>query len=132
MDRQSLKMSSCYCNSGKEFKECCHPFLIGKEKAPTAEKLMRSRYSAYVTHNVDYLVATTLPSERIYYSKEDILTWATSNRWLKLEVIGATEKTVTFKAYFTDSNGEDQVHNEHSSFVFKDGNWYYAKGEFFE
>lgn len=39
-------MNGCYCNSQKEFKDCCEPYIKGLEKAPTAEALMRSRYSA--------------------------------------------------------------------------------------
>lgn len=43
-------MNGCYCNSQKEFKDCCEPYIKGLEKAPTAEALIRSRYSAYATH----------------------------------------------------------------------------------
>ncbi len=48
---------------------------------------MCSRYSAYAIQNADYLLATTHISERKYYSKIEILDWATSNSWQKLEII---------------------------------------------
>jgi SEC-C motif-containing protein len=35
-----------------------------------------------------------------YHSKEDILAWARSNDWQKLEVLKSTDNTVEFKAYF--------------------------------
>jgi hypothetical protein len=51
------------------------------------------------------LVATTHPYEREYHSKEDILAWARSNDWQKLEVLKSTD-TVEFKAYFLDAFGK--------------------------
>ena len=43
-------MNLCYCNSQKSFHDCCEPYIQCLKKAPTAEALMRSRYSAYATH----------------------------------------------------------------------------------
>ncbi|HJR99536.1 MAG TPA: YchJ family metal-binding protein [Flavobacterium sp.] len=124
-------MNLCYCNSKQLFKDCCEPFIKGLKKAPTAEALMRSRYSAYATHQADYLIATTHVSERANYSKEDILLWATSNQWQKLEIIKATETTVDFKAYYLDQNKLPQIHHEFSTFVKEDGSWYYVDGEYY-
>ncbi|WP_236353540.1 YchJ family protein [Flavobacterium seoulense] len=101
------------------------------EKAPTAEALMRSRYSAYATHQVDYLVATTHVSQRHLYSKENILLWATSNNWQKLEVLKTTPTTVEFKAYYLDQNKQQHIHHEFSTFVQEDGIWYYVDGEYY-
>jgi SEC-C motif-containing protein len=70
------------------------------QKAPNALALMRSRYSAYATHNADYLLETTHVSERPYYSKGEILKWATANRWEKLEILSFTENTVGLKLIF--------------------------------
>lgn len=120
----------CYCGSGKDFTACCQPYISGKESAPTAEALMRSRYSAYAVHNADYLWATTAPAERRYHSKSAILDWAKSNQWLKLEVLHATETTVEFKAYYLDDRLKAQVHHEKSRFSFEGGRWYYEDGEY--
>lgn len=49
-------MEICFCSSQKSFESCCKPYLNGTQHAPTAEALMRSRYSAYVLHEVDYLL----------------------------------------------------------------------------
>jgi SEC-C motif-containing protein len=46
-----------------------------------------------------YLVATTHLLKGIH-SKEDILAWARSNDWQKLEVLNSIDNTVEFKAYF--------------------------------
>ncbi|MFV5693096.1 YchJ family protein [Flavobacterium sp. LT1R49] len=121
----------CHCGSRKNFQDCCEPIIKGIQKSPTAEALMRSRYSAYVTHEVDYLLATTHVSEREYYSKAEILNWATSNQWLQLEIINATENTVEFKAYFLDSELQNQIHHELSTFKLENGSWFYVDGKFF-
>ncbi|MES2806724.1 MAG: YchJ family metal-binding protein [Bacteroidota bacterium] len=122
----------CYCGSPKNFDECCEPFIDGTEKAPTALELMRSRYSAYATHAADYLLATTHISERKYYSKSEILNWATSNQWLQLEIVAATENTVEFKAYFLDNKLQKQIHHEFSTFKLENGSWFYVDGKFFD
>jgi SEC-C motif-containing protein len=122
----------CHCGSQKNFDECCEPFINGTEKATTALELMCSRYSAYVTHAADYLLATTHISERKLYSKTEILNWATSNQWLQLEIIEATENTVEFKAYFLDNKLQKQIHHEFSTFKLENGSWFYVDGKFFD
>ena len=121
----------CYCCSGLLFRDCCEPYVKGIKKAPTAEALMRSRYSAYAAHAVDYLLATTHISRRKYHSKKDIQQWAVSNQWLKLEIIKATENTVEFKAYFLDALLQPQVHHEKSTFKQQNGSWFYVDGKFY-
>ena len=123
---------SCYCGSDMSFKKCCEPILSGMLKATTAEVLMRSRYSAYATHNADYLIATTHSSTRATHSKDEILYWATSNQWQRLEIIHVTSTTVEFKAFYFNSSQQLQVHHEHSRFVEENGQWMYVDGDYFE
>jgi len=123
--------ANCYCCSGKPFANCCEPYLNTTEKAPTAETLMRSRYSAYCIQEVDYLVATTHSSTRKFHKKEDITTWSKRNQWIKLEILNATETVVEFKAYFLDERLKANVHHEKSTFVKEDGNWFYVDGVFY-
>ena len=121
----------CYCGSLKEFSQCCEVYINGIKKAPTAEALMRSRYSAFATQNADYLVVTTHFSTRKHHKKEDILEWSQSNKWIKLSVVAATVYTVTFKAFYLDSELQPQIHHEHSTFKLEDGSWFYVDGEFY-
>jgi len=107
-------------------------YSSAKQKATTAEVLMRSRYSAYATHNADYLIATTHSSTRTTHSKKEILYWATSNQWQRLEIIRVTSNTVEFKAFYFNPNKELQVHHEHSRFVEENGEWMYVDGDYFE
>lgn len=121
----------CYCGSPKTFQDCCEPYIKGIQKAPSAEALMRSRYSAYVTHAADYLVATTQLSKRKFHSKKEILDWACCNTWLRLEIISTTGNVVEFKAYYFEIQREINslppvhIHHEKSTFRFENGSWFY-------
>jgi SEC-C motif domain protein len=121
-------MSHCYCGNSQSFENCCQPYIIGVKKVPTAEALMRSRYSAYATQNADYLVATTHLSTRKNHKKSDILEWSKSNQWIKLEILARTE--TTFKAYFLDYQLKAQIHHEHSTFTLENGSWFYVDGSY--
>lgn len=123
-------MTNCYCGSTSSFENCCQPFINGILKAPTAEALMRSRYSAFATAGADYLVATTHSSTRKFHKKSDILNWSKSNQWIKLEVIEVAETTVKFKAYYLDYQLKAQIHEEFSTFAFENGSWFYVDGKY--
>ncbi len=123
-------MSGCYCGNNVSFQNCCEPYIKGIKNTPTAETLMRSRYSAFATGAADYLVNTTHISKRRLHNKKDILDWSQANKWLKLEVLATTENTVTFKAYYLDENLKAQVHYEHSTFKLENEKWFYVDGEF--
>ncbi|WP_348797086.1 YchJ family protein [Flavobacterium adhaerens] len=125
-----MSLKNCYCGSLKPFDLCCNRYIIGAENAPSALALMKSRYSAYATHHVDYLLATTHYSERNLYSHDEILQWATANNWQKLEIIAFTETTVEFKAYFIDAYNEAQIHHEFSTFQKENNCWFYVDGKF--
>jgi SEC-C motif-containing protein len=123
--------TKCYCGSQKSFRECCELYINGSEKAPTAEALMRSRYSAFATHKADYLIATTHFSTRKHHKKADIIEWARSNQWIKLAVLDSAINAVTFKVFYIDSQLQSQIHHEHSLFKLENGSWYYVDGTFY-
>ena len=100
---------------------------------------MRSRYSAFATASVEYLLRSTHPSVRKFHDAETLENWAKSNRWQRLEIISKTAGeakdkigTVEFKAYFTDANGEPQIHHETSNFRKELGKWFFVDGKFTE
>lgn len=125
-----MNSKNCFCGSGLSFDDCCNQYISGKSQAQTAEKLMRSRYSAYASGAIDYLINTTAASERKFISKKDIQQWSAENHWLKLEIINSTENTVEFKAYYMDSRLQSQMHHEKSTFVKENGEWKYLNGIF--
>ncbi|EIA07343.1 YchJ family protein [Flavobacterium frigoris] len=126
-----MKALACHCGSQTNFKDCCKQYIDGTQNAATAVVLMRSRYSAYATHNADYLVQTTHVSTRKEHNKKDILDWSQSNQWIKLEVLQATDNTVEFKAFYLDHLMQMQIHHEHSTFKKESGKWFYVDGEFY-
>jgi SEC-C motif-containing protein len=132
-------MKNCYCSSEKNFEECCEPFLLGKAKPLTAEELMRSRYSAFATANLEYIMQTIQSAKRKHYIPEAILDWAKSSTWQKLEIV-STQKgmakdfngMVEFKAFYINSEGKAEVHHERSIFVKELGKWFFVDGETIE
>ncbi len=49
---------SCHCEKGESYEDCCQPYIAGEDLPATAETLMRSRYSAYVVSEIDYIATT--------------------------------------------------------------------------
>ena len=124
-------MKNCYCNSNKSFSVCCEPYILGTQKAPTAESLMRSRYSAYCVQDIDYLLATTHISTRKFHDKKETLLFASQNQWVKLEIINTSETIVEFKAFYLDNKIKYQIHHEKSIFKKEDESWFYVDGEWY-
>ncbi len=119
----------CPCGSGKAYAACCGPLHGGEAVAPSAEALMRSRYSAYVLKLEDYLLATwhadTRPSEL------DLA--ADDSKWLGLEVKRHAVQddrhaTVEFVARYRIAGKGHRLH-ELSRFVREDGRGYYRDGD---
>jgi len=124
-------LRACPCGSGKTLQACCLPYIQGQAPAPTAEALMRSRYSAHVLLAIDYLWRTWARSGRRHSSPDDIRAWAQSCEWLGLEIV-ATDKggeqdregVVSFIAHYRQA-GVNQAHREISRFVREQGEWRY-------
>jgi SEC-C motif-containing protein len=126
----------CPCGTNETFETCCGPFLAGKSRPETAEKLMRSRYTAYTKADIDYLKKTMIPEERKEFDAEATRQWAEGSKWKGLKIV-ATEKggpndkggMVEFIAtYEKDGKGID--HHEVSHFrKTKDGDWLFVAGE---
>ena len=104
------------------YHQCCAPLHTQAQFAATAEQLMRSRYSAFVLQNIDYIVATTLPSQQPLLDILAISSWAKQTDWAGLEIINHTPKIgkrhaqVEFKAFFKVDQ-DLQYHHELSTFV---------------
>ena len=116
----------CPCHHGASYGVCCKPLHDG-QAAPTAERLMRSRYAAYVLKLASYLLATWHPSTRP--SSIDLDT----PKWLGLQVKHHQETgdtaTVEFVARYKVGGKAHRLH-EISRFIREDGRWYYVDGEF--
>ena len=119
----------CPCGSGQPLAACCGPRLAG-QAAPTAEALMRSRYTAYVLHDEPYLLATWHPATRPAALQLDM---EPQPRWLGLTVKrhqaqDADHASVEFVARYKMNGRACKLH-ETSRFVREDGRWFYADGD---
>lgn len=129
-------MTDCPCGSGIAYAECCEPYIKGEKIAPTAEALMRSRYTAYANTEMDYIFETTHEEQRTDYDGAGAKEWSESSEWHGLEVFEVTaggendtEGAVEFMAHFTQ-NGERLVHHERAIFKKEeDGKWYFFDGQ---
>ena len=127
-----MKTMNCPCGSGEILQACCGKWIAGKKSAPTAEALMRSRYTAYVLEDVDYLVETTLPTSRTPNLANEIRSWMKQVQWQRLHVLSTEagcradrEGIVEFIAEFISPNGADR-HQERSKFKKVRGTWFYV------
>lgn len=118
----------CPCESGKPYSACCKAYHSGFA-APTAEALMRSRYSAYVFALEDYLLQTWHPETRpIALNLAD----DTQTKWLGLqikhvELTSESTAKVAFVARYKVGGKAERLH-ELSEFVRMDTRWYYLTG----
>jgi len=120
----------CHCDSSLNYSNCCEPFHNGSQLAPTAKTLMRSRYSAYVLKNADYLLSTWYKSTRpksLCFSQENVI-------WQNLEILQTKKGSakdekgrVEFKAFYVE-NTQMRVLHEVSRFKKIAGCWFYVDG----
>lgn len=125
---------NCPCGSGTSYENCCGQYHLGKDYPDTAEKLMRSRYSAFKLMLVDYINKTVHPaqmkSQDDYATEENLA----GIEWTKLEVLSismgqAADKIgkVEFKAHYK-VDGDSAIHHELSRFKRYKKLWVYFDG----
>jgi SEC-C motif domain protein len=129
-----MAQTICPCDSGKAFADCCRPFLSGRLQPASPTQLMRSRYSAFCTGNIDYLIATQHPAQRTAADRQTLAQTIAETAWLALRVLHADESQVVtgrgqveFVAYYKSHGTLGQLH-ERSNFVRQGNRWYYTQG----
>jgi SEC-C motif-containing protein len=127
-------MSTCPCGSGAAYAECCEPFISGAAVPATAEQLMRSRYSAFVAAQTDYIFETTHPEHRDGYDHKTTREWAGKAVWEGLRVVaaksgGPDDETgeVEFIVNYVE-DGLRHFHHELAAFKRFEGKWYFVDG----
>jgi SEC-C motif domain protein len=133
----------CPCGHQAPYQNCCEPYLLGQAFPPTAEALMRSRYTAYSKGNIDYLIATLHPRSRQKSDRSDLLQSIQSTRWVGLTILNtqkgqAQDKrgVVEFVARYQSAQIESlqsigivhQLH-ERSRFTQERNQWFYVDGD---
>ena len=124
----------CPCGSGKESVECCVPYISGEKPAPTAEALMRSRYSAYALNELDYLKVSLAPEALKDHDDSSVKEWAEKAEWIGLAIHdkwageeGDEAGIVEFSANY-EIDGELLTHRERAEFKKFGENWRYVDG----
>jgi len=117
---------NCPCLSGEQYAHCCGRFHRGDAEAPTAEQLMRSRYSAFVVRDAEYLLRTWHPDTRPAELELDAGT-----QWRRLDILSTSrggpldsQGVVEFAAHYRHG-GVRGVQRETSRFVREGRRWYY-------
>ena len=106
----------CPCGSGKSYSECCEPIIKGSVKAPSAEALMRARYSSYEKQEIDFIINSCSEGDGIAeIDRKATEDWSKEAQWNGLKIL-RTEKgekddeaIVEFQADYTLHN----IHNLH-------------------
>lgn len=119
----------------KNYADCCGPIHEGKP-APTAEKLMRARYSAYATLKIPFISSTQITHNAEEFSEAEALKWAESSNWKGIKIVSTKNGTeadakgiVEFEAHYQDkASQKDLVHKETSLFEKVDGKWLFKEG----
>ena len=122
-------MDACPCGSGRELTDCCLPIIRRERKAPNAEALMRSRYTAFTRAEVDWILDSHHPDTVEEVDRDDIEQWATTADWMGLRIRGTEaggedddEGIVDFRARYR-VQGQQVDHVERASFRRHEGEW---------
>lgn len=114
---------TCPCGSSLDFTACCGPILSGEQPAPSAEAMMRARYTAYTRADIDFIMNSTHPDARDDSDVDAMRAWSENAEWLNLEVLqveaggdGDSRGLVEFIAHY-NMGGIKHHHHEVSGFV---------------
>ncbi|MBI4061140.1 MAG: YchJ family protein [Elusimicrobia bacterium] len=125
----------CPCGSKKPLAACCEPYVSGKAAAPTAEALMRARYTSYATGRIDFIEKSHAPESRADFDRKASEKWARDSVWRGLSVIatkdgGPDDETgvVSFVAGFSQ-DGRDYEHREIATFRKEGAAWLFVDGK---
>ena len=126
----------CPCGSGKTYAECCEPIIKGTKKAPTAESLMRARYTAYEKQEIDFIINTCEDSVEVAeIDRKATEDWSKNSTWHGLQILRTEKGTesdeegvVEFEATYTRKQIRD-VHHEMAYFKKINGEWVYSVGQ---
>lgn len=130
-----MSPNDCPCGSKKPFSACCEPYISGKAQAPTAEALMRARYTSYATGKIDFIEKTHAPESRGDFDRKASEKWAKDSSWNGLAILaikdgGPEDSTgiVNFVAGFTQG-GQNYEHREIATFRKEGATWFFVDGK---
>jgi SEC-C motif-containing protein len=131
---EKLNNMPCPCGTGELYKNCCGMLINGEKHADTPEKLMRSRYTAYAIHNMDYIKKTMQGPALLKFTEHNPTT-KINEKWLGLKIITSysdeQDPNIGYVEFIAKFKLNDKEHNMHelSKFQRKEGHWYYIDGK---
>lgn len=116
------------------YRTCCGPLHCGDQRAETAEQLMRSRYSAFVKCELEYLLATHPDADVPEAERRQQLRRSfRATRWMGLRILSCTDGgvgdlagTVVFEARHREGVLRETSFFQRSGGS-SDGDWLYIK-----
>lgn len=127
----ALEQETCPCG-GLAFDDCCGRYLERGDIPPTAEALMRSRYTAFVRHNAPYLLDTWAARTR-----PATLDFDDAPQWLGLQIKAHGQSDdnhaeVEFVARYKVGGRAHRLHERSRFERSDDGRWRYIDGDLFD
>ena len=117
----------CPCGSERNYRDCCELFHSGEQLPDTVEALMRSRYSAFVVGDDDYLLESWHP-----LTSPDQLDLSDNPDWVQLQIISneqdGDQGRVHFRAFYREGRQLECL-VEHAEFRKVNGRWLYLRGD---
>ena len=121
----------CPCNPSILYNECCGKVHQSIFSAKRAEQLMRSRYSAFVLDNMNFLKLSHATISVNSFDFKSVSKWTKKVNWLKLDILSINNGEefddngyVEFKAYFLENRKVDFIHGK-SRFIKQANHWVY-------
>jgi SEC-C motif-containing protein len=128
--------TQCPCGRERPLEDCCGRFIAGREPPESAEELMRSRYSAFVTHAIDYLIESHHPETLGELDRDEVRRFSEGVTWQGLDILDTVDGLasddqgwVEFIARYVQG-GEDRLHHERSLFRRHQGRWFFHSAEY--
>ncbi|QRI66718.1 SEC-C domain-containing protein (plasmid) [Shinella sp. PSBB067] len=121
-------MPQCPCGLPNQLDDCCGPYIAGAP-APTAEALMRSRYSAITLGALDHIELTCTDNAIHSFNRVDMERSLPGVDWLGLEILGTedgqeidTHGVVSFQFRYRHQ-GKELSQREIANFTRENGEW---------
>lgn len=129
---KSIELSNCPCGTNDSYDQCCGKYISQDSYPETPLQLMRSRYTAYVLSNIDYVFDTMRDEALKGADRVESMKWAKNSKWLGIEILDAPKVDkdskygeVEFIARYEINNKKHEL-QERSKFNKVHDRWYYV------
>ena len=134
-EQESPEPMLCYCGSNVSYNSCCQPYHKGQRLPESCEQLMRSRYSAFCSQELNYIQNSCVADLQTEQSPEQLRDFVNHVHFVALQVLplprlaqAVDEGYVHFQVWYL--LGQHLLSfRELSCFVYQQGRWLYSSGD---